>query len=146
MSSYEKFIIASTDRASYQSLVDGSQIATTVHGHRATSRTIIASDDVETSDEGNIILVGSGRTAEVVLTYGTGVAANINMRFLVAVEYNATYDVRVQTVSDAGWVINGFYDGGSAFDSAIIYEFFVGSSGLFIPKNMVLPTYDAGGV
>ena len=146
MSSYEKFIIASTDKASYQSLIDGSMIETDVHGHRATSRTITASDDVELSDEGNLVVIGSGRTAEVVLTYGTGVAAAENARFNFMVEYNATYDVRVQIAGDAGWIINGFVDGGAAFDAPVVYSFWVNSSGVFTPENILAATYDAGGI
>jgi hypothetical protein len=89
--SYKKLIIDSADESKYQSLVDGSQIEATVHGHRATSRTITESDDIEISDENNIIIVSASRTANVVLTPSVGLVARENAEFSVVVEYNASY-------------------------------------------------------
>ena len=128
--SYKKLIIDADDESKYQSLVDGSNVPDSVHTHtiRATSRTVTASDDIELTDENNIIDVSDARTATVSLGKSL-IAATPNLQFKVRVEYNASYNAQVQFNNTQFWILTGNPV------SPITYAFSIDASGLCIPEN-----------
>jgi len=130
--SYTKLIIDSADKASYDSLVDGSQIATTVHGHRSTSRTASSSGSIALSDEGNIIDIEATRTGTIVLDTSL-IDAIPNFQFKVRVGYNATYEAHVELVGSTYWILNGITS--ASGDPSITYAFSIDNSGYCIPEN-----------
>jgi hypothetical protein len=136
--SYTKLIIDADDKAKFDSLVDGSQIATTVHGHRATSRTVTSSESIAVSDENNIIDVEMTRTGAILLDTSL-IDAIPNFQFKVRVGYNATYDVYVEFSGTVNWILNGITTGSG--DIAITYAFSIDNSGLCIPDNDGLSLY-----
>jgi hypothetical protein len=130
--SNQHLVIDTDDKSTFDSLVDGSAIATTVHAHRSTARTVTESDDIDVTDEDNIIHVSASRTAIVVLTPTAGVEASDGLSFRVRVEYNGTYTVRIP-IGGAFWEFNGFDDSVSGLDLA--YSFNINASGDVVPEN-----------
>jgi hypothetical protein len=129
--SYEKLIIDTDDKSNYESLVDGSPIASTVHGHRATSRFTLVSDDIEPSDENNFIEVSGDRTSDVTLSK-TNIEGLSRAQFKVIVYYNASYVAYVSYNGTQFWILNG------TTDSPVTYVFSVGPG----PGYYLIPERD----
>ncbi len=72
-------------------------------------RTVTATGDIEASDMGNIVYVPGTITADVFFTLSTEAAAMEGYSFSIAVDRNATYDVKIGTTSGGqfGWDLTG---------------------------------------